>query len=159
MVGGGCRVLAPVTRCRSYENLAQPHNALYYQQRATPGVLLIAKASAVSETAAGYPRVPGLWRDEQVEAWKPVGDAVHAKGALFFCHLWHTGRNDHSPTSKLLTVWIQTGLNGLVLPLGSDWMGGKWVLCTYGLIWIGFSVQTVRISLDRYSSLPYTVIT
>ena len=27
MVGGGCRVvLAPVTRCRSLENLAQPHN-------------------------------------------------------------------------------------------------------------------------------------
>ncbi|TVT97947.1 hypothetical protein EJB05_56773, partial [Eragrostis curvula] len=46
-------VLAPVTRCRSYENLAQPHNALYYEQRAAPGVLLIAEASAVSETATG----------------------------------------------------------------------------------------------------------
>lgn len=91
-------VLAPVTRCRSLENLAQPHNALYYQQRAAPGVLLIAEASAVSETAAGYPRVPGLWSDDQVEAWKPVVDAVHAKGALFFCQLWHTGRN-HSPAT------------------------------------------------------------
>ncbi|PAN43791.1 hypothetical protein PAHAL_8G263900 [Panicum hallii] len=92
-------VLAPVTRCRSYENLAQPHNTLYYQQRAAPGVLLIAEASAVSETATGYPRVPGLWSDDQVEAWKPVVDAVHAKGAFFFCQLWHTGRNDHSPTT------------------------------------------------------------
>ena len=45
-----------------------------------------------SAPATGYPRVPGLWRDEQVEAWKPVVDAVHAKGALFFCQLWHTGR-------------------------------------------------------------------
>jgi len=98
MVGGDRVVLAPVTRCRSYDNLVQPHNALYYQQRAALGVLLIAEASAVSETATGYPRVPGLWSDEQVEAWKPVVDAVHAKGALFFCQLWHTGRN-HSPAT------------------------------------------------------------
>ncbi|CAL4990903.1 unnamed protein product [Urochloa decumbens] len=85
-------VLAPLTRCRSYENMAQPHNTLYYEQRAAPGVFLIAEASAVSETATGYPHVPGLWSQEQVEAWKPVVDAVHAKGALFFCQLWHTGR-------------------------------------------------------------------
>ncbi|TVU51609.1 hypothetical protein EJB05_03049, partial [Eragrostis curvula] len=82
----------------SYENLAQPHNALYYEQRAAPGVLLIAEASAVSETATGYPHVPGLWSQEQVEAWKPVVEAVHAKGALFFCQLWHTGRK--SPTTE-----------------------------------------------------------
>ena len=68
-------VLAPVTRCRSYGNLAQPHNALFYAQRASPGVLLIAEASAVSETAMAYPGVPGLWSQEHVEAWKPVVDA------------------------------------------------------------------------------------
>ncbi|CAO2145191.1 unnamed protein product [Urochloa humidicola] len=90
-------VLAPLTRCRSYESLAQPHNTLYYEQRAAPGVLLIAEASAVSEMATGYPHAPGLWSQEQVEAWKPVVDAVHANGALFFCQLWHTGRK--SPTS------------------------------------------------------------
>uniref|UniRef100_A0ACD5Z9V2 Uncharacterized protein n=1 Tax=Avena sativa TaxID=4498 RepID=A0ACD5Z9V2_AVESA len=84
-------VLAPVTRCRSYGNLAQPHNTLFYAQRAAPGVLLIAEASAVSETATAYPHVPGLWSQEHVEAWKPVVDAVHAKGALFLCQIWHTG--------------------------------------------------------------------
>ncbi|WVZ50699.1 hypothetical protein U9M48_001931 [Paspalum notatum var. saurae] len=85
-------VHAPVTRCRSYENLVQPHNTLYYEQRAAPGVLLIAEATVVAETArTGYPCVPGMWSQEQVEAWKPVVDAVHAKGALFFCQLWHTG--------------------------------------------------------------------
>jgi 12-oxophytodienoic acid reductase len=92
-------VLAPLTRCRSYGNLAQPHNVLYYEQRAAPGVLLIAEANAVSESARGYPNVPGLWSDEQVEAWKPVVDAVHAKGAVFFCQIWHTGRV--SPTGAL----------------------------------------------------------
>ncbi|KAG2564207.1 hypothetical protein PVAP13_8KG391100 [Panicum virgatum] len=62
-------VLPPVTRCRSYENMAQPHNALYYQQRAAPGVLLIAEASAVSETATGYPRVPGLRLTHHCHCW------------------------------------------------------------------------------------------
>ncbi|KAM3316608.1 hypothetical protein ACQJBY_034629 [Aegilops geniculata] len=85
-------VLAPLTRCRSYGNLAQPHNALYYAQRAAPGVLLVAEACAVSEAARGYPHVPGLWSQEQVEAWRPVVDAARAKGAVFFCQLWHTGR-------------------------------------------------------------------
>ncbi|KAK4859319.1 hypothetical protein QYF36_003469 [Acer negundo] len=33
--------------------------------------------------------MPGVWRKEQVEAWKPVVDAVHAKGGVFFCQLWH----------------------------------------------------------------------
>jgi 2,4-dienoyl-CoA reductase-like NADH-dependent reductase (Old Yellow Enzyme family) len=29
---------------------------------------------------------------EQVEAWKPIVDAVHRKGAFFFCQMWHVGR-------------------------------------------------------------------
>jgi hypothetical protein len=27
-----------------------------------------------------------------VEAWKPIVDAVHAKGGIFFCQIWHAGR-------------------------------------------------------------------
>jgi hypothetical protein len=39
-----------------------------------------------------YPNTPGIWTKEQVEAWKPIVDAVHAKGGIFFCQLWHVGR-------------------------------------------------------------------
>ncbi|RWW44470.1 hypothetical protein BHE74_00049785 [Ensete ventricosum] len=39
-----------------------------------------------------YPDTPGVWTREQVEAWKPIVDAVHAKGGVFFCQLWHVGR-------------------------------------------------------------------
>lgn len=85
-------VLAPLTRCRSYGNVPGPHNAAYYAQRAARGALLVAEASAVSETARGYPDVPGIWSAEQVGAWRHVVDAVHAKGAVFFCQIWHTGR-------------------------------------------------------------------
>uniref|UniRef100_A0A5B7A3E5 Putative 12-oxophytodienoate reductase 2-like n=1 Tax=Davidia involucrata TaxID=16924 RepID=A0A5B7A3E5_DAVIN len=85
-------VLAPLTRQRSYNNVPQPHAILYYSQRTTKGGLLIAEATGVSDTAQGYPHTPGIWTKEQVEAWKPIVDAVHAKGGIFFCQIWHVGR-------------------------------------------------------------------
>ncbi|KAA8538748.1 hypothetical protein F0562_028357 [Nyssa sinensis] len=85
-------VLAPLTRQRSFNNVPQPHAILYYSQRTTKGGLLIAEATVVSDTARGYPHTPGIWTKEQVEAWKPIVDAVHAKGGIFFCQIWHVGR-------------------------------------------------------------------
>ncbi|KAK2640536.1 hypothetical protein Ddye_028331 [Dipteronia dyeriana] len=43
-------------------------------------------------TAPGCPHEPGIWTKEQVEAWKPIVDAVHAEGGIFFCQIWHAGR-------------------------------------------------------------------
>ncbi|KAF0890241.1 hypothetical protein E2562_002659 [Oryza meyeriana var. granulata] len=88
-------VLSPLTRSRSYGNLPQSHATLYYSQRATRGGLLITEATGVSSDAQGMsliPHTPGIWTKEQVEAWKPVVDAVHAKGGIFFCQIWHAGR-------------------------------------------------------------------
>ena len=42
-----------------------------------------------------FPHVPGIYSDAQVEAWKKVVDAVHAKGSVIFCQLWHVGRASH----------------------------------------------------------------
>ncbi|XP_024011921.1 12-oxophytodienoate reductase 1 [Eutrema salsugineum] len=85
-------VLAPLTRQRSYGNVPQPHAVLYYSQRATPGGFLITEATGVSDTAQGYQDTPGIWTKEHVEAWKPIVDAVHAKGGIIFCQIWHVGR-------------------------------------------------------------------
>ncbi|XP_020217034.1 putative 12-oxophytodienoate reductase 11 [Cajanus cajan] len=83
-------VLAPLTRSRSYNYVPQPHAALYYSQRTTKGGFLIGEASGVSDTAVhGYPNTPGIWKTEHVEAWKPIVNAVHEKGGVFFCQLWH----------------------------------------------------------------------
>jgi hypothetical protein len=30
-----------------------------------------------------------------VDAWRPVVKAVHDKGSVFFCQLWHCGRASH----------------------------------------------------------------
>ncbi|WCJ34869.1 12-oxophytodienoate reductase 1 [Euphorbia peplus] len=85
-------VLAPLTRQKSYRNVPQPHAILYYSQRTSKGGLLIAEATGVSDTAQGYSDTPGIWTKEHVEAWKPIVDAVHAKGGVFFCQIWHCGR-------------------------------------------------------------------
>ncbi|PNT07691.1 hypothetical protein POPTR_013G102900v4 [Populus trichocarpa] len=89
-------VLAPLTRQRSYDNVPQPHAVLYYSQRATKGALLISEATGVSDTAQGFLHAPSIWTREQVEAWKPIVDAVHAKGGIFFCQIWHAGRVSNS---------------------------------------------------------------
>lgn len=41
---------------------------------------------------ARFAHCPGIYTDEQVEAWKKIVDSVHAKGAIIFCQLWHVGR-------------------------------------------------------------------
>uniref|UniRef100_A0A6N2ME68 NADH:flavin oxidoreductase/NADH oxidase N-terminal domain-containing protein n=1 Tax=Salix viminalis TaxID=40686 RepID=A0A6N2ME68_SALVM len=95
-------VLAPLTRQRFYDNVPHPHAVLYYSQRATKGGLLIAEATNVSDTAIGHVHGPGIWTKEQVEAWKPIVDVVHAKGCIFFCQIWHAGRvsNSDKPISS-----------------------------------------------------------
>ncbi|KAK1264248.1 12-oxophytodienoate reductase 7 [Acorus gramineus] len=85
-------VLAPMTRCRAINGIPQPGNVVYYTQRATEGGFLITEGTLISPTAAGFPHCPGIYTEEQVEAWKKVVDAVHAKGSIIFCQLWHVGR-------------------------------------------------------------------
>jgi N-ethylmaleimide reductase len=91
-------VMAPLTRMRAARpSLApRPLNADYYAQRATPGGLIIAEASPVTATGFGNPGVPGIWSEQQVEGWRKVVDAVHAKGGIIFLQLWHVGRVSHS---------------------------------------------------------------
>ncbi|KAL0364986.1 UNVERIFIED_CONTAM: 12-oxophytodienoate reductase 1 [Sesamum angustifolium] len=113
-------VLAPLTRNRSYGHVPQPHAAVYYSQRTTKGGLLIAEATGISDTAQGYPHTPGIWTKEYVEAWKPIVDAVHQKGGVFFLQMWHVGRvstydfqpNGQAPVSST-DKGITPGLDGV----------------------------------------------
>ncbi|KAI4376497.1 hypothetical protein MLD38_014253 [Melastoma candidum] len=89
-------VLAPMTRCRAIDGIPGPALAEYYSQRTTPGGFLISEGTMICDTAAGFPHVPGIYTDDQVNAWKSVVDAVHAKGGIFFCQLWHVGRASHA---------------------------------------------------------------
>jgi N-ethylmaleimide reductase len=90
--------MAPLTRMRAEKpSLApRPLNVEYYAQRATPGGLVIAEASPVMVTGFGSPGVPGIYTEQQIEGWRKVVDAVHAKGGVIFLQLWHVGRVSHS---------------------------------------------------------------
>ena len=67
-------VLAPLTRLRAYaSHVPGPQQASYYSQRgSTPGSLLITEATFISHDAGGYPHVPGIYTDTQIQAWKKV---------------------------------------------------------------------------------------
>ncbi|KAH9562618.1 hypothetical protein CY35_05G081600 [Sphagnum magellanicum] len=88
-------VLAPLTRSRAIGFVPQPAAATYYSQRTSEGGLLITEATGISPTSLGYPHTPGIFTEEQVEAWKPIVKAVHDKGGVFFCQIWHAGRLSH----------------------------------------------------------------
>jgi 2,4-dienoyl-CoA reductase-like NADH-dependent reductase (Old Yellow Enzyme family) len=66
----------------------------YYRQRASAG-LIITEATGMSHQGLGWPYAPGIWTQEQMEAWKPVVEAVHKAGGRIFCQLWHMGRVVH----------------------------------------------------------------
>ncbi len=89
-------LMAPLTRGRA-DKAAVPTDMMvdYYTQRASAG-LIISEATGISREGLGWPFAPGLWTDEQVAAWKPVTDSVHAAGGHIVVQLWHMGRQVHS---------------------------------------------------------------
>jgi N-ethylmaleimide reductase len=88
-------VMAPMTRSRAVE--AGVPNALmaeYYAQRASAG-LIVTEGTSPSPNGTGYARIPGIWSQAQVEGWRLVTDAVHARGGRIAVQLMHTGRVGH----------------------------------------------------------------
>ncbi|MGJ7545187.1 alkene reductase [Variovorax sp. LT1R16] len=120
-------VMAPLTRNRSPGAVPLPITATYYEQRASAG-LLITEATAISHQGQGYADVPGLYGTEQLDGWKRVTDAVHAKGGKIVVQLWHVGRISHTDlqpdggqpvapsaiTAKSKTVLIKDGVPSFV---------------------------------------------
>ena len=92
--------MAPLTRCRSVQdNVPNDLMAEYYAQRASAG-LIISEATQISTLGIGYPCTPGIHTQAQIEGWKKITQAVHAKGTKIFLQLWHTGRVSHSSYHK-----------------------------------------------------------
>jgi N-ethylmaleimide reductase len=87
-------VMSPMTRCRAIGNVPNDLMAQYYAQRAGAG-LIITEGTSPSPNGLGYARIPGIFSKEQVEGWKKVTSAVHAKGGKIVVQLMHTGRISH----------------------------------------------------------------
>ncbi|MGN6394071.1 MAG: alkene reductase [Mucilaginibacter sp.] len=87
-------VMSPMTRCRAIGNVPNDLMAEYYAQRADAG-LIITEGTSPSPNGLGYARIPGIFSQEQVEGWKKITSAVHAKGGKIVIQLMHTGRISH----------------------------------------------------------------
>lgn len=89
-------VMAPMTRSRaSAEGVPSPLAADYYGSRADAG-LIITEGTGPSAMGMGYARTPGIYRQDQVEAWRVVTNAVHARGGRIFLQVMHVGRIAHA---------------------------------------------------------------
>ena len=87
-------VMAPMTRSRAPSTVPDALTATYYGQRASAG-LVITEGAQVSEQGRGYLFTPGMHSNAQVQGWKAVTAAVHARGGAIFAQLWHVGRVAH----------------------------------------------------------------
>ena len=85
-------VMAPMTRSRADDEGVQPeYTSTYYGQRASAG-LIITEATNISPMAKGYVRTPGIYTNAQIDSWRAVTEAVHARGGKIFLQVFHTGR-------------------------------------------------------------------
>ena len=128
-------VMAPMTRSRAYGRGASATAlmAQYYAQRAGAG-LIITEGTQPSAQGQGYPDTPGLHTTAQVEAWREVTSAVHARSGLIFAQLMHTGRVGHPSITGLTpvgasavpaagTLFTAAGPQEFVTPLALDEVG------------------------------------
>jgi N-ethylmaleimide reductase len=87
-------VMAPMTRSRAIGNIPNDLMVEYYSQRTGAG-LIITEGTAPTPEGSGYPRIPGIYNNEQIAGWKKITDAVHKDGSKIFLQLMHTGRIGH----------------------------------------------------------------
>lgn len=99
-------VMAPMSRRRAIDATPGVSAPIYYGQRAGAG-LIIAENSAVAPNGIGYLHAPGIYSDEQKNAWKKVVNEVHARKGKIFVQLVHSGRIGHP---------LNQGGTGLVAP-------------------------------------------
>lgn len=101
-------VMAPLGRARAAEPSREqlPRAVTYYQQRASAG-LIVSEATHISASSVSRPGGAAIFSHGQVQAWRPVTQAVHQRGGRIFQQLFHLGRKAH-----------QSRLPGQALPFG-----------------------------------------
>ncbi|GAB3037864.1 alkene reductase [Spirosoma pulveris] len=103
-------VMAPMTRSRALNNIPNELMATYYKQRSGAG-LIVTEGTSPSPEGLGYPRIPGIFSEAQVEGWKAITKRVHEGGSRIFVQLMHTGRIAH--TANLPEGYQPVGLSDI----------------------------------------------
>src|SRR3712207_4909716 len=88
-------VMAPLTRMRSGA-AGVPGDLVveHYRQRASLG-MIITEGTYPNHEGQAFVGQPGIVTDEQVEGWRRVADAVHARGGKIVLQVMHGGRVTH----------------------------------------------------------------
>ena len=99
--------MAPMTRNRATAaSVPTAVMAEYYAQRAGAGLIVVEGTSPAPE-GVSYIRMPGIWSDEQVDAWGKVNQAIKKNEGLAVLQLMHGGRISsvhNKPYSGVRTV-------------------------------------------------------
>jgi len=89
-------VMSPMTRNRATpDHIPVSIMAEMYRQRASVG-LIVTEDTSPSANGSGYARIPGIYNQAQIDAWKEVTASVHNAGGKIFLQLMHTGRVSHA---------------------------------------------------------------
>ena len=123
-------VMAPLTRSRAENNIPNQLMSEYYSQRASVG-LIITEGTAPSANGLGYPRIPGIYNEEQIKGWQNVTSKVHEKGGKIFLQLMHTGRVSHPANMEKGTEIVAPSAIGLSGEMYTDQHGMQACLYTH----------------------------
>lgn len=85
-------VMAPMTRNRAdADGVPGALMVAYYAQRAEAG-LIVAEGAWPSPSGQAYCRQPGIATAAQIDGWRAVTEAVHARGGRIVLQIMHAGR-------------------------------------------------------------------
>ena len=116
-------VMAPLTRNRAGEGQVPRDIAVeYYGQRAGVG-LIITEGTQPSAVGQGCLDTPGIHTEAQIQGWRAVADAVHARDGHIFVQLMHAGRighPDNAPEPELVAPSAIAAPGQMVTPTGEQ---------------------------------------
>ena len=107
--------VSPMCMYSAVDGVVQEWHCTHLAQFASGGAgLIVAEATAVVPEGRISPRDAGLWNDEQRDAWAPVVQDIHDRGAVAGIQLAHAGR-------KASTWWPWAPERGSVPEASGGW--------------------------------------
>ncbi len=92
------------TNFGNYEGYVTDRMIQYYAARARGGFgLIIIEVTAIDPKGRAIAGQVGLWKDDQVEGFRRLMDAIHANGGKVLVQLHHCGRQTAPPTIYNMT--------------------------------------------------------
>jgi len=107
--------VAPMCQYSAVDGMPNTWHLVHLAQFASGGAgMVIAEATAVTPEGRISPEDVGIWNDAQRDAWRPIAEAIRARGAVPGIQLAHAGR-------KASTWSPFTGARGTVPASEGGW--------------------------------------